>query len=94
MTLNGEAGRCGMREPRERWGFLLTVLMCLWIAGAPPALAQDSADATAAEHNWEFVVAPYIWIPAMTGSATVRGATTNIDTSVSDIFTSKKEHNM
>jgi hypothetical protein len=39
------------------------------------------------EGDWDFVVAPYIWLPAMTGSSSVNGRSIQIDTSVSDLFT-------
>lgn len=44
----------------------------------------DTAERT---RNWEFTVAPYIWLPAMSGKATVNGTTLPIDTTVGDLFT-------
>lgn len=38
------------------------------------------------EDPWEIRVAPYIWLPAATGDATVAGTKTELDSSLSDLF--------
>jgi hypothetical protein len=69
---------------------VLTVVMLLWIGPAPVARGDASPEAGGADSggSWEFVIAPYIWLPAMSGEATVKGQTARVDTSISDIFTS------
>lgn len=59
------------------------VVACLALWAAPAALAVPPP----VERDWTFTVAPYIWLPAMTGSTTVDGRKAEIDTSVSDLFT-------
>ncbi|MDJ0848908.1 MAG: hypothetical protein QNK04_11060 [Myxococcota bacterium] len=59
-----------------RW--LAVVAAALWAA---PALAEPPP-----EKDWSFVLAPYIWLPAMTGEATVRGIPVEVETDISDIF--------
>ena len=65
---------------------VVQILCCSLIAVAlttvSPARAENESDDV-----WEFRAAPYIWIPAMTGDVTVNGTETDIDTSVSDVFT-------
>ena len=46
----------------------------------------SQVDQTEGESDWRFQVTPYIWLPAMTGGATIGGTDVGIDTSISDIF--------
>lgn len=50
-------------------------------------LAGASGAEPPPEDRWELRVAPYIWLPAMDGHATVAGTRAEVDTTISDIFT-------
>lgn len=50
-------------------------------------LAAPAAGEPPPERDWEFAATPYIWLPAMTGSVTVRGREAEVDTDVADLFT-------
>jgi hypothetical protein len=71
-------------HPQRQRALAIAVFWVLGVAAAPAAWGQAADDA---ESDWDFVIAPYIWLPAMTGDATVKGRTTEIDTTVSDLFT-------
>lgn len=60
-------------------GLAAIVVVCL---GAVPETSAGPG-----RSDWSFRVAPYIWIPAMTGDVTVKGIDSEIDTTISDIFT-------
>jgi len=60
----------------------LAIVACLALWAAPAALAEPPS-----ERDWTFVITPYIWLPAMTGSTTVQGRTAEVDTSIADLFT-------
>ncbi len=60
----------------------LAIAVCLALWAAPAALAEPPP-----EGDWTFSIAPYIWLPAMTGKATVAGHTVDVDTSIADLFT-------
>ena len=79
------------RLPRRPYASLLAGIAILWVSYASVAWADGSdggaAEQTTGQGDWAFRVAPYIWLPAMTGDVTVRGTESEIDTSVSDIFT-------
>jgi hypothetical protein len=64
---------------------LLIVAVIAFVV-APVALAEPPPEPVS-ERNWTFAVAPYIWLPAMTGSAEVDGRKVDIDTTVGDLFT-------
>ena len=59
----------------------------LWLAPLALWLASAAAAEPPPESDWSFEVAPYIWLPAMTGESTIRGNTADVDTSISDLFT-------
>lgn len=72
-------------NPHLRITGVVQILCCSLIAFAltvSPARAENEFD-----DAWEFRAAPYIWLPAMTGEVTVKGTTTDVDTSVADLFT-------
>ena len=58
--------------------FLLAILLT-----APRGAAAEAPD----EDEWTFLVAPYIYLPSMSGSATVMGIEMPIDNSIADLFT-------
>jgi hypothetical protein len=64
----------------------LAILMIALATAANAALAEAPPE-DPQEGNWTFDVAPYFFLPAMTGSVTVKGLTLPVDTSVPDIFT-------
>jgi hypothetical protein len=51
------------------------------------AVAGSSAAEAPPADRWEFRATPYLWLPAMTGNATIEGTTADIDTTIADIFT-------
>ena len=51
------------------------------LLGAAPSVAEPPP-----EKDWTFLVAPYVWLPAMTGNARLRGIPIEVDTSIADIF--------
>ncbi len=55
--------------------------------GLARSVLTATADGQSRPRSWEFMVAPYIWLPAMTGKAGVNGTTFPIDTTVGDLFT-------
>jgi hypothetical protein len=59
---------------------MLTLLVC------PVAHSQDSNAAQEASlfSGWTFQVAPYLWLPALDGTVTVRGRSADVDQSVGD----------
>jgi hypothetical protein len=57
----------------------------VWVPEPVPESVRAD-EAPDAEEKWDFVVAPYIWLPAMTGDATVKGFDLSIDTDIEDIF--------
>lgn len=71
-------------RPHLRRALAAAVLWVLGVAAAPAAWGQTADDA---EGDWDFAITPYIWLPAMTGDATIKGHTAVIDTTVSDLFT-------
>jgi len=52
---------------------------------AAPALAEPPPEPLA-EKDWTFTVTPYLWLPQIIGEVTTRGRTSEIDTSIWDIF--------
>ena len=66
--------------PKGISGRLSAGLLLLASTIATPAVAQD------AEKGWDFVVAPYLLAPHMSGEVTVRGISAEIDAGPSDIF--------
>ena len=69
---------------RYRRGLVIAVLWTLGTAAAPAAWGQAT---DAAESDWSFAITPYIWLPAMTGEAAVKGNSVDIDTTIADLFT-------
>lgn len=69
-------------------------LLMSW--AAMPAEAQESAGEAASEgkprfeasapNGWEFTVAPYAWLTAVSGDMTVKGANAPIDASIGDVL--------
>lgn len=55
---------------------------------APPIQTSPST-----ESDWEFRVEPYIWVPSLDGTVGVRGRTTDIDFSLSDLLNSSSGGN-
>jgi hypothetical protein len=55
----------------------------LFLAAAPAAWGEPPQE----PKKWEFTIAPYIWLPAMTGDLTITRVTMPVDTSISDLFT-------
>ncbi len=55
----------------------------LLLAAAPAAWGEPPPE----QNKWDFTVAPYIWLPAMTGDITIGRVTVPVDTSISDLFT-------
>lgn len=49
-------------------------------------MAGSGAAEPPPEESWTFVIAPYLWLPAMSGDARVRGVPVRIDADISDIF--------
>jgi len=60
------------RQPPLR---LLLLLAVLALAPAPAALGAEPPS------DWEFEMVPYLWLPTLTGSASVRGVQASVDTS-------------
>ena len=56
------------------------------LLSAPIAMAEAEPTPEPVK-DWAFTVAPFIWLPAMTGDAAVDGRKVDIDTSVGDLFT-------
>lgn len=48
-------------------------------AGSPKFEASDP-------NGWEFTVAPYVWLTAVSGDITVKGANAPIDASIGDVL--------
>jgi hypothetical protein len=63
---------------------LLCSGVCAAIGFATAALAEPPPPEAG---NWDFAITPYIWLPAMTGEAAVKGRSVEIDTTVGDLFT-------
>jgi hypothetical protein len=55
----------------------------LLLATAPAASGEPPPE----QKKWEFMVVPYIWLPAMTGDITIGRVTLPVETSISDLFT-------
>ena len=45
------------------------------------------------ENDWEFRIEPYIWVPALDGTVGIRGRTTDVDFSLSDLLGSSSAGN-
>jgi hypothetical protein len=76
---------------------LLPVWLGLFVLGVLsiyPSRAAKAADvampvkpiAAPALEGWSFTLAPYVWMPSLDGSTTVRGRTTNVDVTFVDIL--------
>jgi hypothetical protein len=68
--------------PARNW-----LLGCFIGTAAALATGASAEPPPAEEGNWDFAVTPYLWLPAMTGEATVKGRSFEVDTTVSDLFT-------
>ncbi len=60
--------------------FITAVILPLF---APSVLAEEMLNE---QSDWEFEVAPYLWGVALSGNITVKGQTSDVDASFSDIF--------
>ncbi len=77
------------RKSVGRGGALL-VALAAWGA---PAVGQDGATegsaetlAAAKDDRFQIAIAPYVWLPSMNGSVTVKGVKTDVDASFFDIL--------
>lgn len=59
-------------------------------SGAPSPI--DDAIGSGAEDGWSFRLSPYLWIPAMDGHVTVKGATAPVDLSLGDTLDLLSDH--
>lgn len=70
---------------------LLLASFCIVLAIGPNGASGDAPPegpaASQPEDNWEFDVVPYVFLPAMTGSTTIKGLAVPVDTTIGDIFT-------
>jgi hypothetical protein len=71
-----------IRQRTKRAALSAAVLGLLCLPATGPARAEAPP-----ARDWTFLVAPFIWLPAMTGDTTVKGVTVDVDTSISDLFT-------
>ena len=74
----------------HRWVSAITAVG-LWVSN--PSLAADISApkpvfkaAPPVPSTWEFQVTPYVWIPLIHGSATIKGRTTDVDVGYSEIW--------
>jgi hypothetical protein len=66
------------------YGILLADMLVLLLA-CPAAYTQGAPQETSVFKGWTFDVAPfYLWLPALDGTATVRGISSDVDLSVGD----------
>lgn len=73
---------------RRNLRYFPIALILLTFARPDPSAAQEGRDAgvTAVEDRWEFVVAPYLLLPHMSGSVTVRALSVDVAADPGDIF--------
>jgi len=60
------------------------------LAGSPTSIVTPPPIPTlpSGDSDWEFRVEPYIWVPSLDGTVGIRGRTTDIDFSLSDLLNS------
>ena len=65
------------------------------LAGSPDSIESTPTIQTppSTESDWEFRIEPFIWAPALDGTVGVLGRTTDIDFSLSDLFSSSSAGN-
>jgi hypothetical protein len=63
-----------------RWTMLAFTMVAFICA---PAYSQENADNS---EKWEFLVIPYLWASAIEGDVTVKGVSSEVDASFSDIL--------
>lgn len=66
---------------------LVLALVCPSVYGQDPETAKEpSGTASDGSKDWEFIVAPYIWMVSLKGDATVKGVTQDVDVGFFDIL--------
>jgi hypothetical protein len=78
----------------RRWLLAWLGLLAICVESACPQNAAQAADvampvkpiAAPALDAWMFTLAPYVWMPSLNGSTTVKGRTTNVDVTFVDIL--------
>ena len=79
------------KRPGAHWlrGSLAAAAICIgttsFAADLPPRAAMPLPQVP----TWTFVAMPYAWLPAINGSTTVKGRTTDIDASIGDVLDRK-----
>jgi hypothetical protein len=67
-------------------GALLTGIGSSVAADIPALPAKSIVTPAPALEAWTFTLAPYVWMPSLDGSSTVKGRTTDVDVSFVDIL--------
>jgi hypothetical protein len=68
------------------FGTLLTSIGTSVAADIPPLAPKAIIAPAPALEAWSFTLAPYVWMPSLVGSSTVRGRTTDVDVTFVDIL--------
>lgn len=63
---------------------ILIVLVLAFVC--TPAYGQGGGDDPPGSDKWEFIVVPYLWIIGLDGDVTVKGNTSEVDVSFSDLL--------
>ena len=77
-----------MKTLNSRLPIAIVALATLSSVTARTGLAQERADASPASlgDRWEFLLAPYVLFPYMSGTTTIRGIEAEVSANPGDIF--------